>query len=213
MASTARFVCDFRAHGQRIILGLASDLSAPPGRFVACVYAAVNAADRRPGRRATLLTADIAFASMLAVPSEGGTGSAEVPAARNSFLLPRRLIHREPIPPRSLIPAAPAPLPPGNPAPPTALPPSERSSTRTRRRTAAASDTAPPPVDYCCFQAREGSSTIRPASYTSPAANPTAMTTYGRRYGPCSCLWACPNGTCSVRTRPRPRAEPAGTPL
>ena len=64
-----------------------------------------------------------------------------------SMLLPRRARHRKPIPPRSLIrPSAFLPL--GDPAPSTALPPSGRISTRTRRRTAAATGTALPAADY-----------------------------------------------------------------
>ena len=57
------------------------DLSAASGRFVARVTAAVIADDRRPGRGGAFPAAGTAFASVFTVPSEGGTGSTEAPAA------------------------------------------------------------------------------------------------------------------------------------
>ena len=69
---------DFRVHGPRMRI---DNLSAPSGGFVARVSVAVTTVDRRPGRRAIFPAADIAFASVFAVPSEGGTGSSEDPAA------------------------------------------------------------------------------------------------------------------------------------
>ena len=57
------------------------DLSAPSGRFVARVSAAVTTVARRPGLGVILPDADTAFASAFAVPSEDGTDSAEDPAA------------------------------------------------------------------------------------------------------------------------------------
>ena len=64
---------DFCTHVSRMKI---NDLSAPSGRFVARASAAVTTVDRRPGRGAILPAADIAFASVFAVPSEEGTGSA-----------------------------------------------------------------------------------------------------------------------------------------
>ena len=126
-------------------------LSAPSGRFVARVTAAVTADDCRPGRGELFPAADTAFASVFAVPSGGGTGSAEAPAAATSVV--------QHVPPTSSTPqgadsaeitdpAASAPSPQGDPAPPTALPPSGRISTRTRRGTTASTGTEPPAVDY-----------------------------------------------------------------
>ena len=69
---------DFCAHGPRMRI---DDLSAPSGRFVARVTAGVTTDHRRPGRGFFFPVADTAFASVFAVPSEGGTGSAEAPAA------------------------------------------------------------------------------------------------------------------------------------
>ena len=74
-------VRDFRTHGPRMRI---DDLSAPCGRFVARVTTAVTTDDCRPGCGEFVLAADIAFASVFAVPSGGGTGSAEAPAAVTS---------------------------------------------------------------------------------------------------------------------------------
>ena len=52
------------------------DLSHPCRRFVARASATVTTVDRRPGRGAFFPAVDTAFASVFAVPSEGGTGSA-----------------------------------------------------------------------------------------------------------------------------------------
>ena len=127
------------------------DLSAPSRRFVARVTAAVTTDGYRPDRGELVPAADTAFASVFAVPFGGATGSAEAPAAATSVV--------QHAPPTSSTPqgadyveitdpAAPAPLRQGDPAPPTALPPSGRISTRTRRRTAAATGAEPPAVDY-----------------------------------------------------------------
>ena len=137
---------DFCTHGPRIRI---DDLSAPSGRFVARITAAVTTDDCRPGRGELFPAADTAFASFFAAPSGGGTGSAEAPAAGTSVA--------QLAPPTSSISqgadsaeitdlAASAPSPRGDPAPPTALTPSGR--TWTRRRTAAASGTEPPAGDY-----------------------------------------------------------------
>ena len=57
------------------------DISAPSGKCVARVSAAVTTVDRRAGVGAILPAADADFSSVFAGPSEGGTGSAEAPAA------------------------------------------------------------------------------------------------------------------------------------
>ena len=96
------------------------DLSAPSGRFVVRVTAAVTTDDCRPGRGDFFPAADTAFASVFAALFGRITGSAEAPAAATS------------VPPRSSTsqgvdsakitdPAASAPSPQGDPAPPTAL--------------------------------------------------------------------------------------------
>ena len=69
---------DFCAHVPRLSI---DDLSAPSGRFIARVSAAVITVDRCPGRGAFFPAADTAFASVFPVPFEGGTGSAGAPAA------------------------------------------------------------------------------------------------------------------------------------
>ena len=92
-----------RAHGLR--MGI-DDLSAPSGRFLARVTAAVATDDRLRSHGDFFPEADTAFASVFAVPSEGGTGSAEAPATAilsPSMLLPRRAPHSASTPPRSLI--------------------------------------------------------------------------------------------------------------
>ena len=89
-----------------------------------------------------------AFASVFAVPSEGRTGSADVPAAATAFahhvLSPTSTTQG--VNSASITDPATS-APPSDLAPPTALPPSGCISTRTRRRTAAATGTAPPTVD------------------------------------------------------------------
>ena len=70
--------CDFRARGPCMKI---DDLSAPTGRFVTRVSAAVTTANRRLCRGYFFPAADTAFASFFAVPSEGATGSAEAPTA------------------------------------------------------------------------------------------------------------------------------------
>ena len=127
------------------------DLSALSGRFVARVTAAVTTDDCRPGRGEISPAADTAFSSVFAVPSEGGTGSAEAPAAVASAA------QHAPSPSSApqgaefaaiTDPAAFAPSPHGDPAPPTTLPPSGRISTRTRQRTTAAAGAKPPAAEY-----------------------------------------------------------------
>ena len=57
------------------------NFSAPSGRFAARVSAAVTTVDHRPGRGDNFPPADTACASVFAVPSEGGTGSAPSPTS------------------------------------------------------------------------------------------------------------------------------------
>ena len=64
------------------------DLSALSGRIVARVSASIATVDRCPGRGRTLPAADNDFASVFAVPSEVGTGSAEAPAAAMTVAQP-----------------------------------------------------------------------------------------------------------------------------
>ena len=114
------------------------DLSAPSGRFVTRVTA-------------TVTTADTAFASVFAVPSEGGTGSAEGPAAATSFARhapPSSNISQGANPAAITDPAASAPSPRGDPALPTALPLSGRISTRACQGTVTTAGTEPPAVGY-----------------------------------------------------------------
>ena len=90
---------------------------------------------------------DTAFASVFAVPYEGGTDSAEALAAATAVVQHVSLHGADPA--TITNPPASAPSPPGDPVPltVTVLPPSGRISTRSRRRTAAAAGTAPPAVD------------------------------------------------------------------
>ena len=139
---------DFRTHGPRMRI---DDLSAHSGRFVARVTAAITVDDCRPGRGEHFSAADTAFASVFAVPSGGGTGSAEAPAAATSVAqhaLPTSSISQGADFAEITDPAASASSPQGYPAPPTALPSSGRISTWARRRTAAAAGAEPPAADY-----------------------------------------------------------------
>ena len=79
---------DFRAHEPRIRV---DDLSAPPGRFVARVSATVATAQGCTGRGSISPAADTVFASIFAIPIEGGTGSAEALAAATTIAQPTPL--------------------------------------------------------------------------------------------------------------------------
>ena len=72
---------DFRAHGPRMRI---DDLSASNERFIARVTATVTIDDCRSGRGEMFPAAGTVFASVFTVPSEGGTGSEEAPAAATS---------------------------------------------------------------------------------------------------------------------------------
>ena len=149
LAFTADFY-DFRTHGQRIIR--IDDLSAPSGRFAARVSASVVTVDRCSGRGRFLPGADTAFASVFAVPTEVGTGSAETPAAATTVAQPTPFSRSSTQQGTDSVvttgPIASTPVSPGSSAPPTAKPPSDRISTRTHRHTATAAGNAPPAVDY-----------------------------------------------------------------
>ena len=69
---------DFRTHESRIRI---DGLSASPGRFVARVSASVATTEGCTGRGSISSAADPIFASVFAIPIEGGTGSAEALAA------------------------------------------------------------------------------------------------------------------------------------
>lgn len=119
------------------------NLPAPLGRFVARVSSSVTTVDRRPGHHAIFPTADPGFASVYA--SRGGAGSAEAPATAKTVAqhLPSPTSTLQGADSAAIIdPVVFATKPPGNPAPLVALPPSDRISTRTRRRTTAATGTA-----------------------------------------------------------------------
>ena len=139
---------DFCAHRPRVRIG---DLSPPSGRFVARVAVAVTTDGCRSGRGESFPAADTAFALVLAVPSDDGTGSAEASAAATSVaqhgsspLGTSQGVNSAAI----TDPPASAPSPHGDSAPPTAMPPSGHISTRTRRRTAAATGAEPPAAEY-----------------------------------------------------------------
>jgi len=144
---TSADYCDFRTHGPRLRI---DDPSAPSGRFVARVSTPVAAIDRCPGRGRALPAADNAFASVFAVPTRVGEGSAEAPAAATPVAQPTP--SRSPIQGSDSVepngqPAS-APAPPGAQVTPLPKPASDRISTRTRRRTATAAGVEPPAVDY-----------------------------------------------------------------
>ena len=70
---TSADFCDFRTHGPRMRIDY---LSAPSRSFVARVSASVATVDRWPARARVFSAVDNAFASVFAVPTEVGTGSA-----------------------------------------------------------------------------------------------------------------------------------------
>ena len=76
---------DFHTHGPRMRI---DDLSAPSGIFVDRVSASVATVDRCPGRGRTLPAADNDFASVFAVPTEVGKGSAEAQVAGTAIAQP-----------------------------------------------------------------------------------------------------------------------------
>ena len=120
-----------------------TNLSAPFGRFVGRLSAAIHTADRRPGSE-SFPAADTASSSIIIVPSEGGTGSPEAPTAATAVPQGASCPSSTSRGADSAVttdPAASSPSAPHDPASPTALPPSGPISNGTRRRTAAAAGT------------------------------------------------------------------------
>ena len=94
---------DFRTHEPRTRI---DGLSAPPGRFVARVFASVATTEGCTGRGSISPAADTVFALVSAIPIEGGTGSAEVRLQRrpsHSRLLYQGVLHRRRTPLRPLV--------------------------------------------------------------------------------------------------------------
>ena len=94
---------DFHTHGRRTWI---DDLSAPSGRFVARVTAAVTTDDCRPGRGEFFLPPTLLSLRFLPYPPGAARARQKSPLPRRvspSTLLPRRALHREPTPPRSRI--------------------------------------------------------------------------------------------------------------
>ena len=189
---------DFRTHGPRTKI---DDRSAPSGRLVARVSAAVTTVDRGPGRWAIFPTADIAFALIFAVLPEGGTGSVDASYDTTTVTQhapsPTSALHG----PDSVAitdPPAPAPSMPGSPARPTTLPSSGRISTRTRRRTAAATGSAPPSVQNGFGPGGSPGSSARRANTSPRVPRPRPPPVVVTAPVP-----ACPDGTHPIRPRPR----------
>ena len=83
-----------------------NDLSAPSGRFIARVTAAVTTDDCRPGRRDNFPAADTDFDSFFLYPPGAARARQKPPLPRRvspSMLLLSRASHREPTPSRSFI--------------------------------------------------------------------------------------------------------------
>ena len=94
---------DFRAHGPRIGI---DDLSAPSGRFITRVSAAVTTADRRPGRGEFIQPPTPRSLRCKPCLLRATRARQKNPLPRRlspTILLPSRTLHRESTPPRSLI--------------------------------------------------------------------------------------------------------------
>ena len=127
------------------------ELAASVVAKASAILKVLAAADRCPGRGSILPAADAAFDAVLEVSTEGGTGSAETPAAVTTAAQPTPFSRRSTQGIDSAATTGPtvsAPASPGIPAPPTAKSPSVRISTRTRRRTSTAARNASPAVEY-----------------------------------------------------------------
>ena len=85
---TSTALHDFRTHEPRIGIG---GFSASPGRFVARVSASVATTKGCTGRGSISPANDTVFASVFAIPIEGGTGSAEALAAATPIARPTYL--------------------------------------------------------------------------------------------------------------------------
>ena len=79
---------EFRTHAPRTRI---DGLSASPGTFVARVFASVATTEGCTGRGSISPAADTVFASVFAIPIEGGTGSAETLAAATPIAQPTPL--------------------------------------------------------------------------------------------------------------------------
>ena len=126
---------DFRTHEPRIRI---DGLSASPRRFVARVCASVATTEGCTDRGLISPAADTVFASVFAIPIEGGTGSAETlaaatPIAQLTYLSRSSTQESAPAATTSSTVSVAALL--GTPAPP---------SSTTRRQTATTTGNAPP---------------------------------------------------------------------
>lgn len=111
------------------------DFSSPSTNFVDHVPVPVTTIDRRAGRGAISPAAGTAFALVFAVPSEGGSGSAEAPAVATAvaqYASPLTSTSEGADVAAIADPATPTPSPPHNPDPLTVLPPLGCISSRTR---------------------------------------------------------------------------------
>ena len=150
------------------------------------------------------------FASVFAVPTEIGAGSAEDTAAAKAVAQPTP--SKSPTQGTDAVettgPTASAPPSPASPAPPTVKPSSDRISTRTRQRTATSAGTAPLAVDYGFGPGGAPRSSSKRASTPTRVSRP--------RPAPPTAATLAPAAS-SVPTTPIPsdrdRAEPVGTPL
>ena len=126
---------DFCTHEPRMRI---DGLSASPRRFVARVSASIATTEGCTGRRSISPAADTVFASVFAIPIEGGTGSAEVLAAATAIAQPiyvSRSFTQETPPAATTGSTVSVSALLGTPAPP---------SLTTRRRTTTATGNAPP---------------------------------------------------------------------
>ena len=126
---------DFRTHEPRTRI---SGLSASPGRFVARVSASVATTEGCTGRGSISPAADTVFASVFAIPIEGGTDFAEALAAATPVVQPiylSRSSTHETAPAATTGSTVSVSALLGDPAPP---------SSTTRRRTATETGNAPP---------------------------------------------------------------------
>ena len=100
---------DFRPHEPRIKI---DGLSASPGRLVARVSASVATTEGCTGRGSISPAADTVFASVFAIPIDGGTGSADTLAAATPIAQPT-YVSRSPLqetaPPRPPVRLCPSP--------------------------------------------------------------------------------------------------------
>ena len=143
LPSTSSDFHDFRTHESRIRI---DGPSGPPRKFIARVSAFVATAEDCTGCGSIFPAADIVFASVLAIPIEGGPGDAQALAAATITVQSTplsRTYNQETDSTATTGSTVSASASPGTPALPSATPPSGRTSTRTRRRTATTTGSAP----------------------------------------------------------------------